>query len=65
MLETPEFYAKLEEMGAVMAAYAGPDFKGPVTPEVAARQVLGVIDNATIEKHGGRMFSHLGTQRWL
>ena len=48
-----------------MAAYAGPDFKGPVKPEVSAKQVLGVIENVTIEKHGGKMFSHLGTQRWL
>jgi len=55
---------KIGLMGAKFAAYA-PDFKGPVSVEEAVVQVLGVADEATIEKNGGIMVSHLGNKRWL
>lgn len=55
---------KLGAMGAKFAAYA-PDFKGPITVEESVTMVLGVAEEATIEKNGGIMVSHLGNKRWL
>lgn len=54
----------LQAMSAKFAAYA-PDFKGPVAPEEAVRDVLNVIENATMEANGGKIVSHLGTQQYL
>lgn len=55
---------KLGALGAKFAAYA-PHFTGPSKVEDSIRDVLNVIDNATIEKTGGLMISHLGTKQWL
>lgn len=48
-----------------LKAYA-PDWE-PVmlTPTQSAQAVLKVIEGATIEKDGGKMVSHHGTQKWL
>jgi hypothetical protein len=42
-----------------------PDFKGPAQPEDAVRDVLKVIQNATMETNGGRVVSHFGNKQWL
>ncbi|KAK7745574.1 hypothetical protein SLS53_003074 [Cytospora paraplurivora] len=43
-----------------------PNFKGPVTPDVAMKTVIKVWENASLEKgDGGGFLSHTGTDRWL
>lgn len=57
--------AKFMKMGAKFAAYA-PHFRGPVTPGVSVKQVLGVVDMASIDGgYAGAFISHLGTKQWL
>jgi hypothetical protein len=46
-------------MGGKFAAYA-PNFKGMATPGEAAKDVLNVIEKATVEANGGYLVSHLG-----
>lgn len=50
----------LQKIGA-----ATPDFNGPITPDESARLVSGVIEGLTVDGHGGKMYSHKGTQEWL
>ncbi len=51
-------------MGGKFAAYA-PHFQGMAKPEDAARDVLNVIDKATLEANGGQLVSHFGNKQWL
>ncbi len=51
-------------MGGKFAVYA-PNFKGWATPEEAARDVLKVVQNATMEANGGKVVSHFGNKQWL
>lgn len=53
------------KMVANFAEYA-PGFKGPITPEESVNKVMGVINNASVEKgDGGAFISHLGSKQWL
>ncbi|KAE9378252.1 putative short chain dehydrogenase [Stipitochalara longipes BDJ] len=54
----------LVAMSGKFAAYA-PDFKGPASPDEAVRDVLSVIENATLEANGGKLVSHFGNQQYL
>lgn len=57
--------ADLTRLVGLFKAYA-PNWE-PVllTPAQSAQAVLSVIAGATIEKDGGKMVSHFGTQQWL
>jgi len=62
---TAEEAAKLSEFGAKFMVYA-PNFTGPVPPEESVRDVMNVVDNASLEKgDGGSFISHMGNKRWL
>jgi hypothetical protein len=51
-------------MSGKFAAYA-PDFKEAASPDKAVRDVLSVIEKATLEGNGGKLVSHFGTQQYL
>jgi hypothetical protein len=55
---------RLAAMSAKFAAYA-PDSKGPAPVDEAVRDILSVVENATMEANGGKMVSHFGTQQYL
>lgn len=42
-----------------------PNLTGMSKPEDAASDVLKVIEEATLEKNGGRIVSHFGNKQWL
>ena len=42
-----------------------PNFAGMSKPEDAASDVLKVIEEATLEKNGGRSVSHFGNRQWI
>lgn len=43
-----------------------PEWKGAITPEESIKQVLAVIEKASIENgNAGEALSHLGNKRWL
>ncbi|OTA70830.1 NAD(P)-binding protein [Hypoxylon sp. EC38] len=55
----------LKRMVAGVMAYA-PQFKGPSSPNEAARSVLSVLHNASFEAgDSGTFVSHLGTKQWV
>ncbi|KAI0121946.1 NAD(P)-binding protein [Daldinia grandis] len=55
----------VEKMFSKFAKYA-PHFKGPMTPEESVKLVLGVLNNASLERgDGGSFISHLGNRQWL
>ncbi|KAI1098343.1 NAD(P)-binding protein [Jackrogersella minutella] len=55
----------LHKMLASFAQYA-PHFKGPMTEEESIRQVLNVINNASVERgDSGSFVSHFGDKQWL
>jgi NAD(P)-dependent dehydrogenase (short-subunit alcohol dehydrogenase family) len=57
--------AKFMKMGTKFASYA-PHFKGPVTPDVSVKQVLEVVEKASIDcGYAGAFISHLGTKQWI
>lgn len=57
--------AGLQTLLGKFMTYA-PHFKGPVTPDIAIRDVIKVWENASIEKgDGGAFLSHLGNKQWL
>ncbi|VUC27907.1 unnamed protein product [Clonostachys rosea] len=62
---TPEQMQKLGAMAAgFMKAY--PEWKGPAQPEDAIRDMLAVIEKASIEDgFGGSFVSHHGDKHWL
>lgn len=53
-----------QAIGALFKEYA-PDFKGPITPEQSVEMCLKVIEDATVEMHGGGFVSHFGNKQWL
>lgn len=61
---TPEQIQGLSGFMSALQVYA-PHFKGPASPEVAAKAVREVWENATVEKDGGKFLSHLGNKQWL
>ncbi|GAP88220.1 putative short chain dehydrogenase [Rosellinia necatrix] len=61
---TPEQIQGLGGFFGALAQYA-PDFKGPVSPEVAVKSIVQVWENATAEKDGGKFVSHKGNKQWL
>ncbi|KAI1456246.1 NAD(P)-binding protein [Annulohypoxylon moriforme] len=54
----------LEDMFRKFSEYA-PQWKGAITPEESIRLVMGVINNASVEKDGGSFVSQFGTRQWL
>ncbi|KAI1157042.1 hypothetical protein F4825DRAFT_401918 [Nemania diffusa] len=61
---TPEQMAKLTPLWAKFAAYQ-PNFKGPVTPEHAVRDMKAVWESTTAQKDGGAFLSQFGNKQWL
>ncbi|KAI2618207.1 NAD(P)-binding protein [Hypoxylon sp. NC1633] len=62
---TPEQQAALGGMGAKFAAYS-PTFAGPVTTDVAIKDVINVWETCSVEKgSGGQFLSHFGNKQWL
>lgn len=53
-----------QAMGALFQEYA-PHFTGPITPEQSVKMCLKVIEDATVETHGGDFVSHFGNKQWL
>lgn len=52
-------------MTAKFTEYA-PHFTGPATPNASVKDVLGVINKASLEVgFGGEFVSHFGTKQWL
>ena len=51
-------------MGGKFAEYA-PHNKGWAAPGDAARDVLNVIQKATLEANGGQLVSHFGNKQWI
>lgn len=62
--EDPTTNPKAMRLVQTFIGYA-PDFKGRTTPDESAVQVLGVIDNATFERNGGKHVSQFGDEQWL
>ncbi|KAI1387865.1 uncharacterized protein F4822DRAFT_294412 [Hypoxylon trugodes] len=59
---------QLEALQVMMAGFQSyaPHFKGGLSPDVAAQNVLRVVENASIEKgDGGAFLSHFGNKQWL
>ncbi|KAI1819498.1 NAD(P)-binding protein [Xylaria intraflava] len=59
---------QISEFGILMGKFQKyqPNFKGPVTPDVAIRDVINTWENASIERgDGGAFLSHLGSKQWL
>jgi hypothetical protein len=55
----------LAGMLGAFAEYA-PNFKGPSTPEAAVKDVISVMNNASVKGgSGGSFVSHYGNQQWL
>ncbi|KAI1825869.1 NAD(P)-binding protein [Xylaria intraflava] len=62
---TPEQMVNLNILWGQFTKYA-PHFKGAASPEEAARDVLSVVHNASLEKgDGGQFLSHYGNKQWL
>ncbi|CAG9951082.1 unnamed protein product [Clonostachys rosea f. rosea IK726] len=62
---TPE---QLQKLGAMAAGFlrAYPEWKGPAQPEDSVRDMLAVIEKASIEDgFGGSFLSHHGDKHWL
>jgi hypothetical protein len=55
----------LAGMLGTFAEYA-PHFKGPSAPEPAVKDVISVMNKASVENgDGGSFVSHYGNQQWL
>lgn len=53
--------------GAMLGAFVeyAPNFKGPVPPEAAVKDVISVIEKASLKTgDGGSFVSHYGNQQW-
>ncbi|KAK4119717.1 NAD(P)-binding protein [Parathielavia appendiculata] len=62
---TQEQQRKLESVFAQFTEYA-PHFSGPARPEDAVRDVISVLERASVENgDGGSFVSHLGNKQWL
>ena len=52
-------------LGAKFGRYA-PHFRGRTTPEEAVKDMMSVINTASLESgNGGCFISHLGNKQWL
>lgn len=59
---------KQQKAGAIMAKFLSyaPNFTGPATTESSVKDVLSVVNKASIEEgYGGSYLSHLGNKQWL
>ncbi|KAI3327601.1 NAD(P)-binding protein [Xylariaceae sp. AK1471] len=59
---------QLAGFGTLMAKFQQyqPNFKGPVTPDIAVKDTIRTWENASIDKgDGGAFLSHLGSKQWL
>lgn len=61
---TPEEEAKAGVMFQKFMKYA-PHFTGPAPVDDAVKDVLQVVENATIETNGGTLVSHFGNKQFL
>ncbi|KAI9036248.1 NAD(P)-binding protein [Aspergillus affinis] len=62
---TEEQKPALQRMLASFQAFA-PYFKGPASPEESVKDVLSVINNASVERgYGGSFISHFGNKQWI
>ncbi|TVY32437.1 putative oxidoreductase [Lachnellula subtilissima] len=61
---SPEDLQRNMAMGDKFVGYA-PGFKGWATPGDSARDVLNVVQKATMEANGGQLVSHFGNKQWL
>ncbi|KAK8071478.1 NAD(P)-binding protein [Apiospora hydei] len=62
---SPEEMAKFAPMLQKWQSYA-PDFKGPVSPDVAVTDVLVVVEKCSVDKgDSGAILSHFGNKQWL
>jgi len=61
---SPEDLQRNIAMGGKFAGYA-PGFKGWATPRDSARDVLDIVQKATMEANGGQLVSHFGNKQWL
>ena len=62
---TPE---QMQGLGGMLSSFAeyAPNFKGPATTEAAVKDVVTVMEKASVEKgDGGWFVSHYGNQQWL
>ncbi|EEP76439.1 conserved hypothetical protein [Uncinocarpus reesii 1704] len=60
--------AQSESIYKTMASFKtyAPDFKGPITPEESVKDMMKVIEGASLENgDGGAFVSHKGNQQWL
>ncbi|OJD13650.1 hypothetical protein AJ78_05907 [Emergomyces pasteurianus Ep9510] len=60
--------AQSESVGKMVTSFQkyAPDFKSPMTPEDSVKNVLNVIERASLENgDGGTFVSHKGNQQWL
>jgi hypothetical protein len=65
LTDSEEVQQKAVAMFAKLKAYA-PDFNGPSSPEDAVKDVLAVVEKASIENgHAGAFVSHKGNKQWL
>jgi hypothetical protein len=56
---------KLMVQGEKFKAYA-PHFEGPASPDEAAKDVLSVVEKATLRNgNAGAYVSHFGNKQWL
>ncbi|KAL2820561.1 NAD(P)-binding protein [Aspergillus cavernicola] len=59
---------QMKSLGGMVEKFMkyAPDFKGPSTPEESVRDMLSVIEGASVEKgDGGAFISHKGDQKWI
>ena len=64
-IATEEQMAKAMTIFAKFQSYA-PHFTGQTTPDLAIKDVLSVIDNASVSSgDGGAFVSHFGNKQWL
>ena len=62
---TPAQAESIGKLGTSFQKYA-PDFKGARTPEDSVKDMLKVIEGASLENgDGGAFVSHKGNQQWL
>lgn len=61
---TAEQQAKIGVMFRKVSEHA-PHFTGPASAEDAAKDVLQVVDEATIDVNGGILVSHVGNKEFL
>jgi hypothetical protein len=58
---------QLAGAGVVFAKFKeySPTFNGARQPEDSVKDIINVIENATVEKNAGGFLSHKGNRTWL